>query len=243
MKDDILKTIIRIIQDYCFSHSALTLCNQFALTISPLISEHIQLKTMNYGKFNKITKMRKDFYSANEINFATFNKDLFRKLNYELSFCNSTSFFSSLKNYKCKMENGNSRGFPKENTSEDTLRCSLALFIQEETFCEARTSEGNSDIVVPSEKVIIETKIWRGIENYKSGLSELDDYLKKSKYYEGYYIVFDYNQTINEVIKEKGEIFNEQFQERMIYVIFIKMNAIRPSKIYVESKKRKRAAG
>ena len=243
MKDDISKTIIRIIQDYCANHYALNLCNEFALTISPLISENIQLKTMDSGKFKEITKTRKDFYFANNINFETFNKDLFHKLKFELSFYDPSSFFRSLENFKHKMENGNSRGFPKENTSEDTLRCLLASFIQEETFCEARTSSGNSDIIVPSEKVIIETKIWRGMENYKSGLYELDDYLKKSKYYEGYYIVFDYNQTINEVVKEKGEIFDMQFKEQIIHVIFVKMNAIRPSKIYVERKKRKRIAG
>jgi hypothetical protein len=240
MKDDISKTIIRVIQDYCSSHSALNLCTQFAITITPSISEHIQSKTMVYSKFNEITKAPKDFYYANEINFKTFNKGLFKKLDYELTFCNSTSILGLLRIFKQKMENGNSRGFPK-GTPEDTLRCTLALSINDETFCEARTSNGNSDIIIPSMKIIIETKIWRGKENYMSGLSELNDYLEKSKYSEGYYIVFDYNQTINEVMKEKGEIFDEQLQNRMIHIIFIKMNDIPPSKIYLESKKKKTA--
>jgi len=243
MKNDISKTIIRIVQDYCANHDTLYLCNEFALTIGPLISEHIHAKTMNLDKFKKITKKRRDFYIVNNLDFNTFSKGLFERLKLELSFYAPASFFRSLKNFKEKMENGNFRGFSKDTTNEDTLRCSLALFIKEETFCEPRTSTGNCDIVVPSEKVIIETKKWRGMENFNAGLSELNDYLEKSNYHEGFYIVFDYNQTSNEIIKQKGEIFDEQFKGRIMHVIFIKMNAVRPSRIYMESKKRKRIAG
>ena len=101
------------------------------------------------------------------------------------------------------MENGNFRGFPKKEVSEDTLRSTLALYIQQETFCEPRSSSGNNDITVPSEKVIIETKLWNGIEYYNSGFPELNDYMDKSNYTEGYYIVFDYNKTPNVVMKER----------------------------------------
>ena len=236
MKDDISKTIIRVIQDYCSNHSALNLCTQYALAITPSILEHIKSKTMVYSKFNEITKVRKDFYFANGINFTIFNKGLFKKLNYELTFCNSTSIFVLLRNFKQKMENGNSRGF-RNGTPEDTLRCTLALSIEAETFCEARTSAGNSDIMIPSMKAIIETKIWKGIEYYKSGLFELNDYLEKNKDYEGYYVIFDYTQSINEVIKKKSHIFDEQFQGRVMHVVFIMMNATSPSKIYTEQKK------
>lgn len=51
------------------------------------------------------------------------------------------------------MENGNFRGFPKASTSEDTLRSTLSIYIQQETFCEPRSGAGNNDITVPTEKV------------------------------------------------------------------------------------------
>ena len=239
MHDDVSKTIVRIIHDYCFNNSSSLFSNELALSITPLIEKHIRLKTLDLGKFRDILNIRKDFFVANDVDFTTFCKGLFNKLNYELSFYVDTSFFDSLIIFKRKMENGNFRGFPKNKTSEDTLRTSLALYIQQETFCEPRSGAGNNDITVPSEKVIIETKLWDGIEYYNSGFPELNEYLDKSNYKKGYYIIFDYNQTSNKVIKERGEIFDEQYQGKLIHVIFIRMNAIRPSKIYRSQKDQK----
>lgn len=240
MHDDISKTIIRIIHDYCFNNSTPLLCNEFALSTAPLIEKHIRSKTLDLGKFREIANKRKDFFVANDVDFTIFCKGLIQKLNYELSFYNGTSFFDSLVTFKRKMENGNFRGFPKDKTSEDTLRSSLTLYIQQETFCEPRSGAGNNDITVPSEKVVIETKLWNGIEYYNSGFPELNEYLDKSNYNEGYYVVFDYNQTTNVIIKERGEIFDEQYQGRLIHVIFVRMNAIRPSKIYSGDKRTKK---
>lgn len=232
MQDDISKTIIRIIHDYCFSNSAPLLSNEFALSIAPLTEKHIRLKTLDLGKLREIVKKRKDFFIANDVDLTVFCKGLIKTLNYELSFYDDISFFNSLVTFKRKMENGNFRGFPKDKTSEDTLRSSLTLYIQQETFCEPRSAGGNNDITIPSEKVVIETKLWNGIEYYNSGFPELNEYLDKNNYNEGYYIVFDYNLTPNKIIKEHGEIFDEQYQDRLIHVIFVRMNPIRPSKIY-----------
>jgi hypothetical protein len=241
MHDDISKTIIRVIHDYCFNNSAPNFCNEFSLSICHSIQENIKSKTMNLSKFLEITKKRKDFYIANSIDksndFTKFNKGLYKKLGYELSFCNSTSLLTSLKLFKRKMENGNSRSFPK-GTTEDMLRSTLLLFLYEEAFSEPRSGAGNCDIIVPSEKVIIETKIWKGEEYYNSGFPELNDYIKKNNYDEGYYVIFNYNQTENKLIKENGEIFEKEFEGKKIHILFINMNAIRPSKIYRENKKR-----
>lgn len=136
------------------------------------------------------------------------------------------------------MENGNFRGYPKDKTSEDTLRSTLALYIQQETFCEPRSGAGNNDITVPSEHIIIETKLWKGQEYYNLGFPELNDYLEKGKYFEGYYIIFDYNQNPNSVIQKHGDIFDEQYDGKLIHVIFVMMNATRPSQIYKTNYKR-----
>jgi hypothetical protein len=232
MSDDITKTVIRIIQDYCFDNSASTLSDKFSMTIAPLVTKQVKNKKLDLSKFREIAKKRNDFFIANDIDFTDFCKGLFRRLNYELSFYTNISFLESIITFKRKMENGNFRGFPKKSTSEDTLRSSLALYIQQETFCEPRSAAGNNDITVPSEKVIIETKLWNGIEYYQSGFPELNEYLDKIGYCEGYYIVFDYSQTENEIIKTKGDAFDIEFKGKEIHVIFIKMNAMRPSKIY-----------
>lgn len=121
-----------------------------------------------------------DFFHANDLDIDSFCKGLFEKLNYELQFYTDISFHSSIVEFKRKIENGNFRGFPKGTTSEDTLRSTLSVYIRQETFCEARSGAGNNDIVVPSEKTIVETKLWNGPEYYKSGFPELNDYLAKN---------------------------------------------------------------
>lgn len=236
MERNISKTVIRIIQDYCFNNSATVLNNEFVSTVSPLIIKALADGTFDPAKMRSVAKRRADFFHANDLDINTFCKGLFSKLNYELQFYTDISFYSSIVEFKRKIENGNFRGFPKKTTSEDTLRSTLSIYIGQETFCEARSGAGNNDIVVPSEKIIIETKLWNGVEYYNAGLPELNEYLEKSAYSEGYYVIFDYNQSPNEIIKQKGEIFDKKYQGKIIHVIFIKMNAVRPSKIYKQNK-------
>lgn len=238
MGEEIFKTVIRIVQDYCFNNSASILNNEFVLTVAPLISQTIANKTLTPAKMKSIAKQRTDFLHANNLDVDTFCKGLLAKLNYELQFYTKESFYSSIIEFKRRLENGNFRGFSKGKISEDTLRSTLSVYIRQETFCEARSGAGNSDIVVPSEKTIIETKLWKGFEYYNAGFPELNDYLGKSSYTEGYYVIFDYNQTKNKIIKENGEVFDTHFQGKLIHVIFIRMNVTRPSKIYSAGKKK-----
>lgn len=238
MREEISKTVIRIVQDYCFNNSALVLNNEFVLTVAPLISQAIANKTLTPAKMKCIVKKRADFLCANSLGADDFCKGLLAKLNYEFSFCTEASFYSSIIEFKRRLENGNFRGFSKEKISEDTLRSTLSVYIRQETFCEARSGAGNSDIVVPSEKTIIETKLWKGFEYYNAGFPELNDYLEKGNYVEGYYVIFDYNQAQNKIIKENGEVFDTHFQGKLIHVIFIRMNVTRPSKIYSTGKKK-----
>ncbi len=238
MNLDTHKTIIRIIQDYCFDNSAIVLCDKFALAITPAIAKSVANKSLSISIFKQICMRRRDFFIANNItNYNAFCKDLFRRLIYELSFCSDTSLLESIITFKRKMENGNFRGFPKLKITEDTLRCTLVIFLQQETFCEPRSAAGNSDITIPSERVVIETKLWNGIEYYNSGFPELHQYLDKNDYNEGYYIVFDYNKSENEIVKEHGEVFSTDYYSKHIHVLFIRMNAVCPSQIYRHIKK------
>lgn len=239
MNNNISKTIIRIIQDHCLNNSAPLFINEFAISITPQITRHIQKSKLDLMTLKNIAQKRKDFIIANNLDVTLFCKGLFKKLNYELSFYDEISFYESMLIFKRKMENGNFRGFKKGKINEDTLRSTLAIYIQQETFCEPRAGAGNSDITVPLEKIIIETKLWDGIEYYNSGFPELNDYLEKNGYKEGYYVVFDYNQTPNQVIIENGETFDFIYSEKLIHIIFVKMNATPPSRIYREHKKSK----
>ena len=238
MKSDISKTVIRIISDFCLGYSASVLANEFVLSVTPKIIKQIPSDNFDLAQFIKIMELREDFFIANDLDLLTFSKLLFHSLNRELLFYDSPTFYDSIILFKQKVENGHARGFPKEKTSEDALRSVLAIYLQEETFCESRSGSGNNDIVVPSEKVIIEVKLWDGKEYYLSGFPELNEYLVRSTYEEGYYVIFDYNIKPNLIIKEKGEEFDIKYESSLIHVVFIRMNTPRPSKIYSESKKK-----
>ena len=237
MSDEYVKHLIRIICDYCFRNASSVFVNEFSLYLAPRISKQMRSGSLTYQTFKNTAEKRSDFFVANDLNASSFCKGLYKNLQYELSFVSADSFYDDIVNFKRIVENGNYRGFPK-GTSEDTLRSTLSIYIKEETFCEPRSSSGFNDITIPSQKTIIETKLWKGKEYYNAGLPELNDYLAKANYREGYYVVFDYTQSPNEIVKECGEVFDRTFDGKTIHVIFILMNRIPPSKIY-KSKKQK----
>lgn len=239
MSNDLSKTVIRIIQDFCFENSAIHLVDKFALAISTQIVQLIEKKSLLVNRLYDIAIIRHDFFDANDLDAKKFCKDLYIRLNIELKFCTNDSFNELLIEYKRRMENGLFKGFPKETSSEDTLRCNLAMYIKEETFLEPRTASGQCDICIPSQRMVIETKLWKGIEYYNSGLPELSSYLKSLKYIEGYYVIYDYNKNYNPIVKENGEVFEMSFDTKLIHIIFVRMNAIAPSQIYKTKKKSK----
>lgn len=201
------------------------------------MAQLLEKNRLNYLNFSKIAKKRRDFFIANEISEDTFCKDIYVQIEKELSFLPQNSFYESMIEFKRKMENGACKGFNKNNVKEDQLRCVLVMFIQEESFMEARTASGQSDICIPSKKTIIETKLWKGKEYYNSGFPELDEYLTKQNYNEGYYVIFDYNQNDNEIIKMYGEVFSTTYNQKKINVLFIRMNAVTPSQKYKKHEK------
>lgn len=237
MSDEFVKHLIRIINDYCFKNSSSLFVNEFSLFLVPKIVKPMKSNTLTYREFKKIAEKRKDFFIANDLSSSLFCKELYKNILYELSFITADNFYDDIVNFKRVVENGNYRGFPK-GTSEDTLRSTLSIYIREETFCEPRSSSGFNDITIPSQKTIIETKLWKGKEYYNAGLPELNDYLTKANYQEGYYVIFDYNQSSNEIIKTFGEVFDIHYDGKIIHVVFVLMNRVPPSKKY-KSKKQK----
>ena len=58
MRKDMDKTVIRIIQDYCFNSDASVLSNEFVLTVSPLIVKFIEQGELGLGALRKILQKR-----------------------------------------------------------------------------------------------------------------------------------------------------------------------------------------
>lgn len=235
MTQEYEKTILRFVQDYCYKRNINNLVSEFALTIAPKLARAIMSDSLIHTKFESICIARKDFFIANDLDKKIFLIGLYRELKLELSYYIFDSLLDSLCQYKRRMENGNLKGFPK-GTKEDTLRSSLSIYLQYENFCEPRCGSGNSDMVIPSQQAIIETKIWKGVENYNSGIPELKEYLLRQNYSNGFYVVYDYNSCTNDIIREHGEIFNIKDGAITIHIVFIRMCLINPSQIYKMNK-------
>ncbi len=231
MKVELEKTILRFLQDYCYKRNIDNLVSEFSLTIASKIAKAVLGDSLTHIKFEKICVARKDFFWANDLDEKLFIINLYREFKKELSYYQFNSLTDALLEYKKRVENGNLKGFPK-GTKEDTLRSNLSIYLQYENFCEPRCGSGNSDIIIPSQKAIIETKIWNGVEYYNSGIPELKEYLTKQQYSKGYYIIYDYNMYLNNIIKGNGEFFEISDLLHNIYVIFIRMNPPLPSRIY-----------
>lgn len=235
MNDEIEKTILRIIQDYCYKNNIQNLVNEFSLTVTATIAKLYIRNNLTHENFKSACARRRDFFYANDLDTNIFIINLYRSIKKELSYYVFNSLQESLLEYKKRLENGNVKGFPS-GTKEDTLRSNLSVYLRFENFCEPRCGTGNCDIIIPSQHAIIETKLWHGIEYFNSGLPELAEYLIRQNYSQGYYIVYDYSLKDNEVIRNEGESFQVSLSNVHINVIFIRMNRIAPSKIYKTKK-------
>lgn len=228
--------VFDIVQGFCFKNSYTNIVQEFSSYLTDCIIRLLEKNNLTLDNLLSKVKKRNDFFVANDIkNKKDFAKNLNDKLAYELSFYNPPSFYDSIVEFKRKMENGIAKDFFKDKL-EAPLRGCLATYVREENFCEARSSSGNNDICVPSEKVVIETKIWRGKEYYHSGFPELEEYLDKNNYKEGYYVIFDFDKKNNEVIMNKGEVFEIEYSNKLVHVFFIKMNRVSPSQKYKSNK-------
>lgn len=89
---------------------------------------------------------------------------------------------------------------PQEYVGQNLLYAYLDQFVRivkADMFLEVQTGRGRIDLLIVhnQRKYIVETKIWEGERYYKSGKSQLVEYLKSEKSDEGYYVVFDHRRN------------------------------------------------
>lgn len=137
-------------------------------------------------------------------------------------------------NFKQLVESTGYKAFDLKNLKEEVGRTLLHFYILGHGYREAEMAAGKSDLILPNEKVIIETKIWRDKNRFISGINELSAYLKSQSYDLGYYIVFDKTRRANAIMKENDnkEVFWIKPNKNIwILCIFVKINPISPSQL------------
>ena len=137
-------------------------------------------------------------------------------------------------NFKQLVESTGYKAFDLKNLKEEIGRTLLHFYMLGHGYREAEMAAGKSDLILPNEKVIIETKIWRDKNRFISGINELSAYLESQSYSLGYYIIFDKTKKSNTIIKENGnkEVFWIKRKNNIwILCIFVKINPLSPSKL------------
>ena len=109
---------------------------------------------------------------------------------------------ASLDNFRDFIERAGFRILQVPDTPQEFVGCYLLLAYLEQfvrlvggfMHIEVQTGRGRIDLLITHKqrKYVIETKIWRGEENYQKGKRQLAAYLKLEGAVEGYYIVFDH---------------------------------------------------
>lgn len=95
---------------------------------------------------------------------------------------------------------------PQEFIGQHLLLAYLDQFVQiigGMMYLEVPTGRGRMDLVIfyNTHKYIVETKIWEGDRRYQEGKRQLGAYLKLEEATEGYYVVFDYRQTLEQRVE------------------------------------------
>ena len=98
---------------------------------------------------------------------------------------------------------------PQESVGRHLLLAYLDAFVKRiggVMHIEVPTGRGKMDLLIThnQQKYIVETKVWRGENRYRSGKKQLAAYLKLEGAVEGYYVVFDHRQTPEPRVETEG---------------------------------------
>ncbi len=235
------KFIISIIQDYCNKRGYVFESEAFALSFGSQCANLLSDNKLTVDTIKNLLKSYPSFCSGNDLSSEKFSVGLMDDISSKLHYVPlKPELYDTIVKFKEAVEGTLYAAFRvTEAPQEETGRTLLQAYMRPRGFREAQMSGGNSDLVYPTEKTIIETKIWRDRERYLDGITELCGYLDAQGYNEGYYVLFDNTQAPNIVIKEKGaKTYDLNCDGHTIHCFFVNINPTPPSKRRQSAKKR-----
>ena len=236
---NIRKTIICIIQDYCNCRGYIIDCDLFALSFGRQCEEMLENSILTVDSCKKALIKYKDFLHNNSLTLESFAIELVSEISRNCDYFPPTpELYQSILSFKAYIEGNISDAFKvARNPREETGRCLLQTYLIPRGFREAQMSGGRCDLVLPSEKIIIETKIWHDTERFYDGIEELCAYLDSQGYKVGYYILFDNTQGTNTIVLQNGsDVFSLNHNGHTLHCFFIMINPVAPSRRRQSSK-------
>lgn len=230
---DITKFIIGLVQDYCNNRGYTFQSEKFALSFGTQCAKMLQNSSLTVDSVKKILNTYKSFVSGNDLVTEQFAVDIVGEIcGNEAYIPAKPSMYTTISNFKRFVEGNVYSAFRvSDNPKEETGRSLVQTYLHPRGFREAQMSGGNSDLIYPTEKTIIETKIWHDQERYQDGIVELSSYLDSQGYNIGYYLIFDSTQSDNIIVKsQNAEVFDICHGSHLLHCFFIKINPVAPSK-------------
>lgn len=230
---DLNKFLIGVLQDYCNKRGFTFESEKFAISFGRVCATQINNNDFSVDSIILALKKYQTFIKGNNLSIEKFAFEIIKVLSANGDYIPSKQeLYTEIKNFKNYVEGNLYPAFQVTgNPQEETGRTLLQAYLKPRGYRESQMSGGNSDLIYPSEKTIVETKIWHDTERYKDGIIELSAYLSSQGYNIGYYVIFDSTQSDNIIVKEKGSaIFDIRYEDYLIHCFFIKINPVAPSK-------------
>lgn len=122
---------------------------------------------------------------------------------------------------------------PQEATGQYLLMAYLSLVVRHlggDLFTEVNSGERRMDVIVVHQEhqYIVETKIWRGPQEYDDGLQQLADYLETEGEQVGYYVVFHARPNVYGKLTPAELEFTVPQGKAQIHVYLVQLGDIFP---------------
>lgn len=232
-KDDLERTLILTIQDFCSKNGYSNDKIEFSLNSATDFSAAIIKNKLNLSTVNNILKKHNYFLRKNLLTIKDVSLEMLKYLKNNLVY-SVCSFEEMIEEFINNVESTSYKAFDKKNPKEEIGRSFFELFSKGYGYTSYREPElagGKCDLLFPEQEKIIEFKIWKSEEYFLSGIDEIKAYLKSKKWNDGYYIIF-YN-TNSDFINKQKEIKNLQknYGNIKINIYFVNIKPTPPSKI------------
>ena len=125
---------------------------------------------------------------------------------------------------------------------EEELRNNLLTFLPERGYTEARTGRGQTDILLPSPKRIIEVKVWSTLLVYEDGILELGRYIHTEAPVESAYMVVFGDRDplpLTHLVKDDNQVVAETrtIEGLRVPVVVVPFESVAPSRMGREARK------
>jgi hypothetical protein len=126
--------------------------------------------------------------------------------------------------------------FVRGRAKENIARALLQTFLERRSYREVQVRGGKSDILIFDNqgRFLYETKIWKGNENFKQGLCEIEEYItgenSDTQLAGVFYIVFDPTKSAAARRYRGSDLTTEIVANRTVHIVVVNINPPIPSK-------------